>query len=54
MTRRLLLALLILLAAPQPAGEPPIVACTTDADCAAKNPWLCGGPYEPECQGGNR
>ena len=31
------------------AGEPPVVSCTTDADCAQKNPLLCGGPYAPAC-----
>lgn len=25
----------------------PAVACTTDTDCAIKNPHLCGGPSEP-------
>ncbi len=32
-----------------PLEKRPVVECTTDADCAIKNPHICGGAYEPQC-----
>lgn len=39
----------LLLLIPTEVGEPVIVQCDTDMDCAIKNPLYCGGPYEIAC-----